>query len=136
MKKVISFKALLAFFLIVGFFFPTSTIAQQNESLQAKVEKLQQKVSQLETRVAKLEKLLLSNESDSKSSQAVNDSKPWENKQNWRKLERGMSKDEVSQILGEPDDIMTSGPSSYWRYANGGSVNFYDEDLDGWHEPR
>ena len=136
MNKVINLKILLAFFLIV-FCIQYSAIAQQNKiaTLQTEVEKLQQKVSQLESKVQQLEKLFLSKKNNGASLRDNDNSGDWKNKQNWRRLKNGMSKEEAKQILGEPDRIEAHGPLEFWRYPNGGRVSFFDEEINGWSEP-
>ena len=128
----------IAFFLVV-FCIQDSAFAQQNETeaLQAKVEKLQQKVSQLERKVARLEKLFLINKNTTPSSQNSLNSDGWRDKQNWRRLEKGMSKVEVKQILGEPGKINTSSYGDTWYYpdALGGSIDFDGGRVVGWSEP-
>lgn len=139
MKKVISLKMLITFFLIV-FCIQDSASAQQNkiEALQTKVEKLQQKVSQLESKVERLEKLFLSKKDTSASFQRSVNSDRWENKQNWRRLKRGMSKEEVRQILDEPHRIIAHSSGDTWDYPGlfGGSVYFDDNGrVESWSEP-
>ena len=138
MKNVFSLKMLIGFFLVV-YCIQNSALAQQNETevIKAKVEKLKQKVAKLESRVAQLEKVLLSNENIRSSSQRIVNSDKWNNRQNWRKLERGMSKAEVKQILGEPDRI-DAGSVTYWHYSDiftSGDVTFMDGKVYGWSEP-
>lgn len=63
----------------------------------------------------------------------------WRDRQNWRALERGLSKPIVRRLLGEPGSItvLTSG-GEIWFYPNaqGGSVSFDEnEKLNGWKEP-
>lgn len=135
MNNVISLKMLIAFFLIV-FCIQDSAIAQQNEieSLQTKVENLQQKVSQLESKVERLEKLLLSENKSKGSKQPDNSSEGWRDIQNWRKLESGMSKEEVRQILGEPSRIDVTSQMELWDYPEG-RVTIFNGELSGWSEP-
>lgn len=59
------------------------------------------------------------------------------NKQNWRRLEKGMSKAEVKQILGEPGKINTASYGDTWYYPDvlGGSVDFDNGRVEGWSEP-
>lgn len=128
------------FFLVV-YCIQGSALAQQNETevLQTKVEKLQQKVAQLENRVSQLEKVLLSNKNASPISRRSINSEKWKNKQNWRKLERGMSKEQVEEILGEPQQIIVSSSvlslfSEKWEYGSG-DVSFSDAEVTGWIEP-
>ena len=62
----------------------------------------------------------------------------WQDKQNWRKLRSGMSKSEVTDLLGEPTRIDNFGIFEDWQYGLGGgaSVRFSSEArLDSWHEP-
>ena len=127
-------KLLLASILLV-FCLQDSALAQQNQiqALQDTVEILQRKVSQLENRVAELEKRLLANNRPKSESTIKSDL--WKEVSNWRKLERGMSKDEVREILGEPENVLTLSIISTWSYPNGGSVSFMQGKVDGWMEP-
>ena len=53
----------------------------------------------------------------------------------WRKLQRRMSKDEVRKSLGEPDRVSVSRFFEVWDYA-GGSVTFDGKGrVDSWTEP-
>ena len=52
----------------------------------------------------------------------------------WRKLQKGMSYDQVRKLLGEPDRI-SGGGLTVWYY-NGGSVLFLSDRVDSWTEPR
>tara|TARA_Y100001970_G_C14050914_1_gene758883 strand:+ start:740 stop:1045 length:306 start_codon:yes stop_codon:yes gene_type:complete len=91
--------------------------------------KLEKRVSELENRISYLESLI---SKDSNKNQVF--SNGWENKSNWRKLKRNMSKDNVRKILGEPERITQSSNFTYWTYKKG-KVTFYTEKLDSWTEP-
>jgi len=73
----------------------------------------------------------------SRSQQSVTpDQLKWKDKQNWRRLRSGMSKDEVTDVLGEPDNIDKFPSWEVWRYGYA-EVQFSSaEKLDSWHEPR
>ena len=60
----------------------------------------------------------------------------WKNRSNWRLLSKGMSKDQVRALLGDPEKIDASGPLENWRWKVpfGPSVTFYDEQVYGWDE--
>jgi outer membrane protein assembly factor BamE (lipoprotein component of BamABCDE complex) len=58
-----------------------------------------------------------------------------DDKSQWRKLQRGMSKDDVKKLLGEPGKISVSKYYEFWYYA-GGSATFDSKGrLDSWNEP-
>ncbi len=62
----------------------------------------------------------------------------WEDKQNWRKLRSGMSKDEVTDLLGEPDRIDKFPSFEVWSYGDYGSgfVHFSSPGkAESWSEP-
>lgn len=55
----------------------------------------------------------------------------------WRKLKRGLSRDEVRSILGEPSTI-SGGAVEFWYYKKDyslGSLTFVGSFLDSWSEP-
>ena len=60
---------------------------------------------------------------------------PWKDKQNWRRLELGISTDAVARILGDPETITKDPDSELWEYPSGGYVVFWDERLHHWSEP-
>ncbi len=109
--------------LFVTFIFP------HNEMSKSQIIKLEKRVSELENRISYLESLI---SKDSNKNQVF--SNGWENKSNWRKLKRNMSKDNVRKILGEPERITQSSNFTYWTYKKG-KVTFYTEKLDSWTEP-
>ena len=64
--------------------------------------------------------------------------RPWQTKQAWRRLRKGMTQAEVKSILGEPGKIDAGSVISFWYYPDilGGNVTFDgSERVEGWREP-
>jgi hypothetical protein len=123
---VLIHRMIFTFLLMIAFGIAPS-YAQDSE-----INRLQQKINELEQKIKKLETLL--NES---ILIPKNDSQGWYNKKNWRKLEVGMTQNQVSEILGEPIKII-QGQKILWYYPNiyGGIVIFNDNGcLVSWNEP-
>jgi hypothetical protein len=61
----------------------------------------------------------------------------WKDKANWRKLTKGMSKNDVTHLLGEPTRINSGGILDFFYYGErGGRVQFTEAGgVDGWSEP-
>ena len=58
-----------------------------------------------------------------------------DDKTQWRKLQRGMSKDDVRKLIGEPGKVSVGKYFEFWYYA-GGDVSFDSKGrLDSWDEP-
>ncbi len=101
--------------------------------------KLSERVWQLEEDVESLK--LQITQLTSQTGSANNRQKPhtsidgWKNLTNWRSLKKGMSYDNVRQILGEPGRIQ-GGSFTFWIYPDRSSVTFYNDRLDSWTEPR
>jgi hypothetical protein len=57
----------------------------------------------------------------------------------WRKLQLGMTKNQVQRLLGEPDTIQGGAILTYWYYSKsrtgGPRVTFDPERVYGWNEP-
>jgi hypothetical protein len=108
-----------------------STISLANDS--DRITQLENELKQLKQRLSNLEK---------PPGTAVTSPKPiastdgWKNLSNWRSVRKGMNPDEVRSVLGEPATVRATGPMTRWGYSNGGYVQFWDERLDGWNEPR
>ena len=52
----------------------------------------------------------------------------------WRLLKKGMTKPQVTQLLGTPSKINAGGVLDFWYYGLG-SVSFSDDGVFGWSEP-
>ena len=59
----------------------------------------------------------------------------WKDRSQWRKLQRGMSEDDVRRLLGEPGKVSVARSYEFWYYA-GGDVAFDKKGrVDSWDEP-
>lgn len=131
-KKLALFSllALFSFTIVPGTLFCPASSAEETE-----VQMLQNKISRLEERIQCMEALVNEYLLRDKTEMAV--VYEWENKKNWRKLEYGMTEDQVQKILGDPAK-MIKGVRTLWYYPNKycGYVSF-DENgrLSGWNEP-
>jgi len=138
MNRLVYSVALLVFF-TTAFGTEQPLLAQKPEveDLRAKLERLQEKVKRLEGRVAQIEKMLHSSTDGNRRSQSGISPDGWESQENWRRLQKGMSKSEVRQILGKPGKVRTASYGDTWYYPDvlGGSVSFEDDRVDGWSEP-
>ncbi len=97
-----------------------------------RISQLENAVNELRMRVKQLENSQ-SNSSNQHKQVVVNEGA--KSLANWRRLNKGMSYNDVRGILGEPSRIDTGG-FTYWHYANNGRVVFYNDKLDGWKEPQ
>jgi hypothetical protein len=105
---------------------PMQAFAQES-SIESKVRALEDTVQLLERRMASLEAEL--------REQSAPASIP-SGKENWRKLEKGMSEADVERLLGSPSKIDAYGPMTIWHYG-GGSVRFDGDSrtVNAWFEP-
>lgn len=105
---------------------PVQGLAQ--ESLESKVRTLEETVQLLERRVTSLEAEL--------REQSAPASVP-SGKENWRKLQHGMSPDDVEMLLGSPEKVHSTSVTITWYYPSGGHVRFdtRSRKLEAWREP-
>jgi TolA-binding protein len=114
--------------IILSIAFPALVFTQDNNQ---KIKELEQKITQLEKRIVRLEGIILElqkNQEKPIASSANN----WKNKANWRLLKKGMNKDDVKQILGEPPKVVANiyyGDIWYYPDAQGGNASFDKEGL-------
>jgi hypothetical protein len=95
-----------------------------------------ERIARLEAIVLSLEKRIAALEGAAAQQQpsTIQVSPAWQDKSNWRSLKKGMTREKVRSILGEPADVRASGPFEYWRWG-ASSVTFHDERVYGWNEP-
>lgn len=123
----------LAICVILGTAFALSLRADSQEKpLSERVTSLETQISELQARVVRLEKQIFYPAASSEQSiQRVTPGKAA-----WRSLQKGMSKDQVRRILGDPKDIILFPTWETWWYPGIGSVEFNDSNLvKGWIEP-
>jgi len=116
---------LLAIVLTVATF---SSFANDSERLT----QLENQVNELRLRLQKLENPLPNASNQQKQVVANEGAKSIAN---WRKLNRGMSYNDVRGLLGEPLRI-EGGGVAYWMYSNNGRVTFVRDTLSSWNEPQ
>ena len=121
-----------AIFIIILLFIASNTNAF-GQSLESRIETLETTVLSLELRIMELEKALsLATSSPVKKPIKMGN---WQNRANWRALKKGMTKNEVRSLLGEPPRVIDAGITVTWGYVTG-SVIFDDGGkLRGWSEP-
>jgi outer membrane protein assembly factor BamE (lipoprotein component of BamABCDE complex) len=119
---------------------PAVAAAQQasTDSLLHRIDLLERRTADLEQRVRELEALIRIEPSPSPP---VSASARWRDLQNWRRLRRGMSMDEVRVLLGEPERV-NAGAFTFWHWDSrlghaGPTVTFDNRGrVHGWSEPR
>ncbi len=99
-------------------------------STEPRIEKLEESIRILERRITLLEQQI------NQRNEAV--AVP-PDRMNWRKLQKGMSSNEVEKLLGSPSkvDVFTSFTVWHYGYPLGGRVEFDDRSrsVTRWHEP-
>ena len=97
------------------------------------------RINQLEKELQDIKQRLSLLESPSASSNPRQIQSPpgegWKLLSNWRKLNTGMSHEEVRSLLGEPQRI-NGGELAIWQYSNRGEVIFMRTKVYEWREPR
>jgi outer membrane protein assembly factor BamE (lipoprotein component of BamABCDE complex) len=92
---------------------------------------LARRIDSLEKRVRELEAIVAAQPTkDGKAAAAPN----WRDIQNWRRLRRGMTMDQVRELLGEPSRVI-GGRITIWQWDSA-SVEFLDDIVASWSEPR
>lgn len=107
-------------------------LGAQDKTLAERVSNLEMQVSDLNSRVLQLEKQL---STKSTGGREINQNIP-AGKTAWRTLQKGMTKDQVRKILGEPIDIDMYSSFEVWHYKESSHVQFDASGyVDGWNEP-
>ena len=96
-----------------------------------RITQLEKEVQELKTRLSSLESPL----DKAVIQKPTLTSEGWRKLANWRSLKKGMSFEEVREILGEPGRIR-GGTLTDWTYPDQASVTFLNDRLFGWTEPR
>ena len=97
-----------------------------------RISQLENEVNELKLRIQKLESFPPNTSNQQKQVVANEGAKTIAN---WRKLNRGMSYNDVRGLLGEPLRI-EGGGVAFWMYSNNGRVTFVRDTLSSWNEPQ
>lgn len=126
---------LLALFVCVSLFalfsYSKISVSAENDD----IESLKQKITELEKRIKDLEAILKIYHAPEKKES--DETYGWLNNKSWRNLRKGMSEDEVKNLLGEPLKTV-GGSKTIWYYPNfyRNYVSFDEKgNLTGWIEP-
>ena len=126
---------LLASFICISLFVLFSysgiSVSAENDA----IERLKQKITELEKRIKDLEAILkIYHAPENKES---DETYGWLNNKSWRNLRKGMSENEVKNLLGDPLKTV-EGSKTIWYYPNfyRSYVSFDEKgNLTGWIEP-
>jgi hypothetical protein len=109
--------------------------------MRRRVVQLEDRVATLEKEVARLERIVRS-QAVAQARTPVEEAFPddgWRDRENWRRLEPGLSEVEVRYLLGEPARIAVIDFSTFWYYPapRGGWVKLDREgrNVVSWAEP-
>jgi hypothetical protein len=117
----------------------TPTIAPgqvaSTESLAPRIDLLERRVADLERRVRELEALIKVGPAPE---QPIPDSRKWQDLANWRRLQRGMTMNEVRALLGEPERVEALVWTIWYWNEREAEVRFdiRSGKVDAWSEPR
>ena len=139
-------KSLNKMLLIMFMFYAIPRIAYgddvQINELRNRIEYLQKQVETMNQTLMQMMDILNGSSSVSRDQQSVTpDRLKWEDRQNWRRLRSGMSKGEVTNLLGEPNRIDNFGDHEVWYYVDpiqreSGIVRISKEKIASWFEPQ
>ena len=116
-------------------FMPHSCAQETRRSLEQRVTQLEKLVEKLQQSIADLESKMAA--APTKAPQADHP-KDWRDKRAWRRLRRGMTADDVTSLLGEPEKVvsLTHLTVWYWDYPSGPKVELNEKSVViGWSEP-
>ena len=133
-ERVVWSSLLVIVFLVVLGVVQTRSEEPAGETLTDRVGKLETVLSELQLRVSRLEDRLAAG----KPSRQAPGASPWKNKASWKSLSKGMARQEVIHVLGEPVKTSTSTSIEIWYYpdATGGWISFdASGHVLGWTEP-
>ena len=102
---------------------PNSKYDIKIKELEEKISRLQKEFNLLKSEFSKVK--VVPQEKASEYVQGTGDRKVIEN---WLALKKGMSKQKVKSLLGEPDRISSSSSFETWKYGDYDSVSFDTEN--------
>lgn len=135
-KPAIAFVQIFILFVLLSS--SPRVLGQDNNmrKLESRIAELEQIVSLLQQRIDELEAIVEGRKEKVQVSGAVKGN--WRELRNWRQLRRGMTMQQVEDLLGEPETVQVSGSLTfwYWSYPGGPRVTFDRSNrVYGWSEP-
>ena len=113
---------------------PTSVSAAGGTPAELEIEALQQQILELRERVERLEARMAQGIPVNRAEEVEPVPGGWRKAFNWNLLVRGMTMEEVIEILGEPQDRRSANKYEFWEYGDG-LVRMYLRRLRSWDIP-
>jgi hypothetical protein len=116
------------------------TAPAQDKSLEQRISTLEYRIKELEDKVRELQKTASQTSQRTAQSPAPVAKGNWKNIENWRTgLKKGMTKQQVRELMGEPDKIETYtmlGEDWIYGFQGSGEIHFSPKGLlETWKEP-
>jgi len=113
---------------------PTSVSAAGGTPAEQEIEVLQQQIRELQQRVDRLEAKMAQGVPVNRAEEVAPVPGGWHKAFNWNLLVRGMTMEEVIEILGEPENRRSANKYEFWEYGDG-LVRMYLRRLRSWDMP-
>ena len=113
---------------------PTRASAAGGTPAEQDFEALQQQILELRERVERLEARMAQGTPVNRAEEVEPVPGGWRKAFNWNLLVRGMTMEEVIEILGEPQDRRSANKYEFWEYGDG-LVRMYLRRLRSWDIP-
>ena len=113
---------------------PTSVSAVDGTPAEQEIKALQQQAQELQDRVDRLEERMARGVPVNRADEVEPVPGGWREAFNWNLLVRGMTMEEVIEILGEPQKRRSANKYEFWEYGDG-LVRMYLRRLRSWDVP-
>jgi hypothetical protein len=113
---------------------PTGVPAAGGTPAEQEIEALQRQVRELQERVDRLEAKMAQGVPVNRAEEVEPVPGGWRHAFNWNLLVRGMTMEEVTEILGEPQNRRSANKYEFWEYGDG-LVRMYLRRLRSWDMP-
>lgn len=123
-----------ALLLLVGGIASTGLAAADTPTERATIEAMQQQIRDLQARVDRLEGKIEQGVPVNPAQTVQPIPGGWRKAANWRLLVRGMTTDDVIDVLGEPQKQRSAGKFEFWEYGDG-IARLYMNRLKSWDIP-
>lgn len=101
--------------LLIVLTFPQSSDGNAPPTSDDRIRSLEEKVASLQKRVTRLEQHLSAEPQSPPKKRMDTGAGDWRKLSNWAKIKRGMSKDQVIRLLGEPTRRTIAGSMLHWE---------------------